>query len=225
MISYTIIPGTVFVILFLICRIRKNGFAALIFKTSASLFFIFTALIAVYETDNFEYGVFIISALLFGLIGDILLDLKWMYPENRKNYLISGFASFLLGHLLFLTTLLLFYNFSTKVLMYAAGISIMVVLLIILGEKPMKLQYDNYLFLNIFYGFVLTFVTSLSGFLTFGKNPLLFSALFLFLLSDMILAITYFGKNKNTAPFIISNHLLYYGAQYLIAVSILFYKV
>ncbi len=44
----------------------------------------------------------------------------------------------------------------------------------------------------------------------------------LFLLSDVVLCFTYFGKGWDKAPHIFINHLLYYAGQFLIASSIVF---
>ena len=223
MLILTIITGFLFVIAFIIIRIIRGGFAALILKIISSIFFILTALIASYKSDMFSYGVFIILALILGLIGDILLDLKVMYPKENTQYLTSGFISFMIGHVFFLAVLVTKYDFSIKKIILPLLIAFGISILIIIMEKPMKLNYGNFKTICVVYGFLLTFVTALSGFLTINTNPSFFIGLVLFLLSDMILCMSYFGENKNTAPLIASNHLLYYGAQYLIAYSIVFY--
>ena len=43
----------------------------------------------------------------------------------------------------------------------------------------------------------------------------------LFLLSDVVLIGIYY-QNKDSRPFIAVNHILYYAAQYIIALSILY---
>ena len=42
----------------------------------------------------------------------------------------------------------------------------------------------------------------------------------LFLASDGILCMTYFGENKNTKTMVVLNHSFYYAAQYLIVASL-----
>lgn len=221
MLFLTTIPGFLFVIAYIIVRVNQGGFAALILKIIASMFFILTALVTTYEKNNFSYGVFIISALIFGLLGDILLDLKWMYPKEKTAYLFSGFFAFIFGHIIFLITLVFQYDFSLKILPLPLLMSLVVAILIAVLEKHMHLKYGKFKILCMFYGFLITLVTTISGFISFKINPLFFIGLILFLISDLILSVTYFGENKNTAPMIASNHLLYYGAQYLIAISIL----
>lgn len=223
MLTLTIILGVLFVIAFIIVRVLKGGFAALILKIFASIFFIFTALVASYEYDMLSYGIYIIIALIFGLIGDILLDLKWMYTADKSLYLLSGFIAFMFGHVGFLTALIIKYDFYLKITILPLIISLIISVIIILMEKPMKLKYGKFKAISAIYSFLLVFVTSLSGFLTINNNPLFFIGLVMFLLSDVILSTSYFGENKNTAPMIASNHLLYYGAQYLIAYSIILY--
>ncbi|MCQ2479088.1 MAG: lysoplasmalogenase, partial [Clostridia bacterium] len=46
----------------------------------------------------------------------------------------------------------------------------------------------------------------------------------LFFLSDLVLSNTYFGTNKDTRPYIVSNHALYYLGQFMIAMSVFFFK-
>ena len=43
-----------------------------------------------------------------------------------------------------------------------------------------------------------------------------------FLISDLILSGTYFGEGKDRPVDIVTNHMTYYIAQYLIALSIAF---
>ena len=46
---------------------------------------------------------------------------------------------------------------------------------------------------------------------------LFFTGAVLFLISDLILSGTYFGTGKRRPKDVISNHIFYYAAQYLIA--------
>ena len=57
------------------------------------------------------------------------------------------------------------------------------------------------------------------------QNPtlnLFFAGGVLFALSDLVLSGTYFGVGKERPVDIISNNILYYGGQFLIAYSLLF---
>jgi hypothetical protein len=51
---------------------------------------------------------------------------------------------------------------------------------------------------------------------------LLAAGAILFLLSDLVLVMTYYD-NKDSRPFIVVNHVLYYAAEYTIALSILYF--
>ena len=51
---------------------------------------------------------------------------------------------------------------------------------------------------------------------------LFFIGAVLFALSDLVLSGTYFGVGKDRPADLIANYLLYYPAQYLIALSLLF---
>jgi hypothetical protein len=51
---------------------------------------------------------------------------------------------------------------------------------------------------------------------------LLAAGAILFLLSDLVLVMTYYD-NKDSRPFIVVNHVLYYAAEFTIALSILYF--
>ena len=82
------------------------------------------------------------------------------------------------------------------------------------------------------YGAVIGFTDALSFSIIFSQGPsahtLLHSAgMTLFLLSDGVLSSLYFGKTekmRNNRAMIILNHICYYSAQYLLAVSLAFYR-
>ena len=70
----------------------------------------------------------------------------------------------------------------------------------------------------------MTTVTSiLAAFVTHSKSMIIMSiGSVLFLLSDVVLNFTYFGRGWNKPIHIFINHFLYYAGQYLIASSIIF---
>ncbi len=81
-------------ILFL--RVKRGRISALYAKAAASLCFISTAFAATSANrDNLQFGLWVAFGLILGMVGDIWLDLKWIYLQDKDSYLYSGFISFL----------------------------------------------------------------------------------------------------------------------------------
>lgn len=173
---------------------------------------------------------FVILGLLCGLLGDVWLDLKYVYPADSAVFTYAGFLSFGVGHVLFIAGMLLGCCPAGKPL-YAVLPVLLAVLLSIgnsLMEKPMKLSYGKMKPTVILYGALLFSTVLLSGSLAlyfrwqFLSLNLFFAGAVLFALSDLILSGTYFGTGEKKNSAIVLNYLTYYPAQFLIASSLLF---
>ena len=229
--------GLVFLAWF--CKERVKAFSpkAVILKSLTSACFMGIALSSLFASASgtyFSFGFFVIFGLLFGLFGDIFLDLKWVYPNDNDIWTFSGFYVFAVQHILI--AIGIFLNFiigmQTKyVLICVATIVVGIIagiLNVLFLEKPMKLEYGNFKKVSGFYGGILISMPLLTGALAimFGfKNiviDLMFAGEIFFLLSDLILSGTYFGKGKDRPVDVISNHATYYVGQFLIALSLLF---
>lgn len=227
MYSTVLVAGIAATLIFLLVRVKKGGLPGVIAKAIASVLFISTACaaLAVNPAES-AYGLLIVIGLTCGLLGDIWLDLKWVYVSDRDTYLYAGFYSFFTGHLFFLAAIYMSYDWTAVTLLVSVAAALIGAAGSIVMEKPMKMSYGKFKTTCFLYGFILMLVASSSvvaAFVTGRTVWIVMSAgSVLFFLSDLVLSGTYFGEGKNTPVFIVMNHALYYAAQFTIASSVLF---
>lgn len=223
--------GITATIVFLVLRVKKGGIAALYAKAIASCCFIATALAAMNRNRVFlEFGTLILAGLILGMLGDIWLDLKWIYLQDKDSYLYAGFISFLLGHVCFITAIFRSAPWNSFSIIMSIVLALVIGLIAILMEKPLKMKYGKFKLIVFLYSCTLA-LTMTASMMTAYITKFKLSAwivmsvgALLFLLSDLVLSGMYFGENKNTKGNIILNHTLYYAAQFCMAATILFIK-
>jgi len=173
---------------------------------------------------------FVVLGLLFGLLGDIWLDLKYVFPEKDEPFTYAGFCVFGVGHILYIIGMLLSYYPTGKPMTVIVPILLAVVMSVgnAVLEKPMKLHYGKLKPVVIAYGVLLFGMVLLSGSLALahgGKETplnLLFIGGVFFAISDLILSGTYFGVGKERPIDLALNYITYYSAQFLIASALVF---
>lgn len=211
--------------------VRRASVYAVLLKSLTSTLFVMTGLCACLASGSVSSAdVLILSGLVFGLLGDIWLGLRPVFPREDSVFLYAGFGAFSVGHILFMIGLITGFGSSSRPLhliipFVLAGLSAVGFMML---EKPMKLDYGQMRAVCFFYGFLLfsMLFTAAGLALSHGfRNPTLdlFSAgALLFVLSDLILSRSFFGKGHDRPLDQISNIATYYAAQYLIAFSLLF---
>lgn len=225
MIYLPIAAGVVFLVAFLAKCKDKRSVGGVFLKNAVSIFFILTAAVGLLQNQSrTEYGVLIIVGLAFGMLGDIYLDQKWVYPEDMKKYLYAGFVSFGIGHLFYIPAMIRAAQIELKWLFIPVAAGLVVAVGNLLLEKPMKQNFGEYKAIVTVYGFILAFMAATAvtcAVITGEKTFIVFAAggVF-FLISDLILSPMYFGEGKNTPMNFILNHVTYYLGQYLIAFSV-----
>lgn len=175
-------------------------------------------------------GIFVLLGLLCGLLGDIWLDLKFVYPAQDDAFTYIGMGAFGVGHILYLIGLLLRFFPKGKPLYAVVPVVLAVIASAVnlLLEKPMRLRYGKMKPVVFAYGVLLFSVLAVSGSLALCFKwhettlNLFFSGMILFAVSDVILSGTYWGQGKDRPIDLALNYLTYYPAQYLIALSLLF---
>ncbi len=218
--------------LFLSQKLRGPSLKAAFAKSVVSALFVATALCGCFSAAVHRqppvFGAFVIPGLVFGLMGDVWLDLKFVYPADDAPLTYAGFACFGVGHILYQLGLIRgFYTHGTPgFVLVPMGLALLLTLANAALEKPMKLRFGAMKPVVIAYGFLLFFTVALSGALALQnrwQQPALnvfFIGSVLFMLSDLILSGTYFGEGKDRPVDLLLNYLTYYPAQFLIALSL-----
>lgn len=225
-----LIIGILATAVFLVLRVKRGGIAALYAKAVASLGFIATAVAATYENSLFlDFGFLMCFGLVFGLLGDVWLDLKWIYLQDKDSYLYSGFIFFLLGHICFVTAVFKVGPYTTASVIVAFAAAFVIALVSLLMEKPLKMRYGKFKWIVFLYSFTLALTMTMAmtmAYITGFEDMWTVMSVggLLFLLSDLVLSGMYFGEGKNTPFNVILNHTLYYAAQFIMAATILFAK-
>lgn len=92
-----------------VCQRKERWLGRFLWKTSASVLFCVTALLALWQTGNWRTACPILAALVFGLVGDIALAVPPLTGRDgvpRRIWLTCGLISFGVGHLLYLALFL-----------------------------------------------------------------------------------------------------------------------
>ena len=232
--------GVVSFVAFAIFRDKKSSATAICIKTVVSLMFIATAIAALLENEHRGFvllpALLMIGGLVLGMVGDITLDFKIYlkglpYKDAEKDsdkMTYIGMAAFGVGHILYITA---------TALRASALIGIGVTAAIFcLSIFVMKMRFGKFLIPSISYCILLTWFVVYSAWqlaaVNSTANILLLVGSIMFIVSDLILSMTYFSKeedykkqgmmNPESKLMIVANHATYYIAQFLIALALLF---
>ena len=222
--------AAVALVFYLIEKIKAYSVKSVLIKAFVSALFMVVAVFSAYYNGGRVMNIFIILGLLFGLSGDIWLDLKYVYPKDDKIYSYAGFIVFGVGHILFITGMYLqFFNgahFLYVLIPILAAIVIAIVNQFL--AKPLKLDFKDMKWMAFAYSITL-FALPLcvaSLLIVNGWNCttllMMFIGGILFAISDLVLSGTYFGEGHEKPIDFILNYLTYYPAQFVIAFSLFF---
>ncbi len=228
----TVVLAIAFAVIFIL-RSNIVDAKSLVLKTIASICFILVSCAAFYFSSGWFAALLVIIGQVFGILGDLFLDMKYLYRKDEKVHTYTGFIVFLIGHLFFIAFMTFSYGATLAIVLISIGVAIIAALLIYFAsEKIAGLVYGGYKVISSIYMFVLAFTMMfaiLQIFMNdtgyFVTTKILFAiGLVFFMLSDLILAMIYFTPDDkmNTPLFVKINLALYYAAQLCISVSLLF---
>lgn len=211
------------------CIFIKSEYAgemlkATVLKGLAAAFFVAIGVYC-YVSNVANGGLLIVLGLLFGMIGDIFLNMRNLYQGGKSNKIFAiGILAFLIGHFLYIAFLI---N-ATRVI----GITIILTIVIAVITIPplMKritapskgLKIFGYVYLTIVICMFSCAVTMIVVNKVSALTVTFLVGAFLFLISDFIMI--YYSFGKKIKPLRAINLLAYYVGQLLIAYCIMLIK-
>ena len=146
--------------------------------------------------------------------------------------------AFGIGHVLYITSMAIRFPGAEMNVLWSALVSIGVVaVMFVVCIFALKMQFGKFLVPSIIYAFLLCWFVVMSAMYVKPANAstssiVLLVGSILFVVSDMVLSMTYFSKpvdyekqgalNPESRLMIVVNHVTYYLAQFLIALSLPF---
>lgn len=225
--------GICAVVVFNIKRRPDVPIGTVTIKGISSFFFILIGLIAMTENTALPkyMGALTIAGACLGMIGDIVLDLKFVYPNDGDKYLKIGFLSFLFGHLFYSASLITAYGLNKTNILFGLGGFVLCFIGVFVASKILPVDMGRFKWITAIYIGIVGITLGLSVSYSIAEravNTRMFVvAMIAFLVSDFLLSGTYFGlteKDRRNQVAITLNHSIYYVAQYLIMLSLAFYK-
>lgn len=206
---------------FIVVEHKGKYVAAVCLKGSASLLFVIIGLVGYLHAENTDFAKLVFIGLVLGAVGDILLNLRFVFDKIGQKIFLAGIAAFLAGHVLYLVALIpLSQNLLVCII---AGVIVAAVILTIIF-KTMSVKPAFKIF-GIFYIGAVVLMTSVAiGNLVSapGTTTLLYAiGAVLFTVSDIVLIFNTFGSEQKFSRRI-TNLSLYYLGQLLIAGSLFF---
>lgn len=213
-----IVLGCVLQGLFIKTEHEEKYLTADILKGAAALMFVLIGLSA--EGSGPGDHLFV-AGLIFGMIGDILLNLRYVFPKQGQKIFLIGIVAFLIGHLLYLAGLIP--QASSPWLWPCVLIgAILAACLLAYIFKTMEVKKSFKIFGVFYLGAVFIMTAIAIGIAIFSpsKRAIVYCVgAFLFTVSDVILIFnTFSGVTKFSMR--IANLSLYYAGQILIACSL-----
>ena len=229
-----LVCGAVLLFVYIREKIRAYSVRAVLLKSAVSVLFVMVGVYGAWLSASKGTASllcpFVVLGLLCGLLGDIWLDLKYVFPEKDEPFTYAGFCVFGVGHILYIIGMLMTYYPSGKPM--TVFVPILLALVLSIGnavlEKPMKLSYGKFKSVVIAYGVILFAMVLISGSfaLYYGWEKTSLNLIFVggvfFAISDLILSGTYFGTGKERPIDLALNYITYYAGQFLIASALVF---
>ncbi len=203
---------------FIFVEHREKYVPAVLLKGLASLMFVITGFLAWKQTQS-EFARLIFIGLLLGMAGDILLNLRFVFPANGQKIFLIGIVAFLAGHILYLAALIP--QAQHLIVCVIIGVLIAAALLMYIF-RAMEVKLAFRIFGVVYLGavIIMTSVAIGNALATMDKGHIMYAlGAVAFALSDVVLIFNTFGSSTRFS-LRITNLSLYYLGQALIALSL-----
>lgn len=191
-----------------------------VIKGVASAFFVALGVLSAFMCNDPVYARTIVIGLVLGAIADVLLNLRYVYEGSKAQLaFLAGIVVFLAGHIAYIVACL---PYCTNLWVpIVAGVVLSALLLYwIFSIVEAKTAFKVF---GVFYLGAIVILNCMALFILV-TNPsshwlMFFAGTLLFLVSDIILILNTFGPKSNFVMRI-SNLMLYYVGQLLIALCL-----
>ena len=217
------IIGFAIQIAFILVENKKKYVPAVILKGSAALVFIVIGILSMQLASNHSFAWLVVIGLLLGGIGDVQLNLRFVFEKSGQKIFLMGIAAFLSGHIMYLAALILLSN--NLLVSLICGVVVAALLLRWIFSKIGEVQKAFKIFGYVYIGAIVLMTAVAIGNLI--SNPGSTSALLyvigalFFTASDVIMIFNTFGGTQKFSMRA-ANLALYYLGQLLIAISLQF---
>ena len=207
--------------LFINAEKKEQFVKAVILKGTASLVFVILGIICSKQSVNTDFSSMVIKGLLFGMGGDILLNLRMVFPKKGMIIFLIGILVFLTGHIMYMIALIPLCEHL--VLCLIIGVILTVITLVwIFSKIEAKLPFKIF---GVFYLGAIIIMTTIAA-VNFITQPCANRLIYLvgallFTASDIVLILNTFGKESKFS-LRVTNLSLYYLGQLMIGLSLLF---
>ena len=218
-------------LVFTVKRTTNVKYSDLAVKICASALFVATGIGAIISNPNVNltFALMVVMSGVFGVLGDVFIELKWLQKEGNDTFFNMGFVTFMIQHVILVTAVFITYPMSlvNALICFTAPV---VVLFASMGlAKVFRMEMGKFKTIANAYGAIASMTFSV-GFMTMQNygmelsQILFFAGGLSFFVSDLILSQIFFVKGKCNRVRVVLNHITYYGAQVLIATSLFFMK-
>lgn len=231
MIKYILLAiAAILSVTYIAVRVKKGGIGALLLKTFASLFFVFLALYASYVVGLSCIALLIVLGLIFGLIGDVFLDLNVIYVQHENIYQKARITSFSFGNVMYILATVfyannIFVSNTTALFLCLIGLGfagIITTFIGFYGQPLLDFNFGSNKTLILFKTFILSFATAFAVAVAVYKPIFLAFAIGIVLLfvSEFVLSLQNYCNKQNNKILTVISHAIYFLAQISIAFSI-----
>lgn len=200
---------------------KEKYVPAVILKGTAAIVFCLIGMVAMGAAVNQAFAKLVVFGLCFGAMGDILLNLRFVFPKIGQKIFLLGVASFLTGHILYLCAIV---PLSRNLALCLVIGAVLAAALLAWIFKTLTVKLAFKIFGVLYIGAIVLMTAVAVGNVIAGPGVAAWMhaiGAVLFTLSDIVLIFNTFGPEQKFS-LRITNLSLYYLGQLMIACSLFF---